>query len=152
MLPQTHLRTRFTVLLTEAAAFPDPLIGAPSRCRSGFQPIPRAGARPTHGAMAEPSRIERLTFRPLGLSKPFEEPTSVGSFWRKRKESNPHPFWGATVFRTVARPFRRTPPNWYSRSDSNGHFPTSKDGDSCQLVYGSKLVRAMGLEPILCAF
>ena len=35
-----------------------------------------------NGEMADRNRIERLARRPLGFSKPFEEPTSVRSKWR----------------------------------------------------------------------
>jgi hypothetical protein len=50
-----------------------------------------------YGGVAEPGRIERLTLRPLRLSKPFEEPTSAGSIWRKAAGADPQTFRSHSV-------------------------------------------------------
>lgn len=86
---------------------------------------------------------------PCGAHRLAGEPRNPArspSHWRRAKESNPHPF-GATVFRTAARPFQRDPPYaiWYSGSDSNGHCSVPKTDASYQLGYRS-MVRVRRFE------
>ena len=70
--------------------------------------------------------------------------------WRKAEESNPHPF-GATVFRTVGRPFRPCFPHVKELVPGERFELITNPGLSrmpLPLGYPGKLEDIMGVEPI----
>jgi hypothetical protein len=74
-----------------------PKLEPPLRIKLRSARYRRAALSLCYGGMAEPGRIERLTLRPLRLSKPFEEPTSAGSIWRKAAGADPQTFRSHSV-------------------------------------------------------
>ena len=78
MLPQAHRRTRFTVVLTEAAVFPAPMVPRP-----GIEPrsarYQRAALPLCYQGVAEHGGIEPRTLQCLRFSKPLGEPTPACS-------------------------------------------------------------------------
>ena len=132
----------------------------------------RIGGRPTCRSphLAVPSRFERApgavpvdlpcwrsvigiepsTLRLPGASNAVGEPTPARSVVADSKRVELSTFQPHPLSKRRPEPSGDAVRIWYSGSDSNGHCPTSKDGDSCQLVYRSMMVRAARVERALC--